>query len=1575
MTQDYIISLILFVAFSSPCLGMKVLEKSTDIPKWAEEGTKRDVSIAQGLGVWRGAAETVKRGNKAEKIVGNLDGKVAYLETATGGKALVNSGYIGHFKARYETPEFYIGTKDDAFIAVVQNNETVGLIARVAGDPATIFKGVDTYETLISNPVGKPKKLSKVSQEPTVKKIIDKSVWGALDKAEKTAKDIDTFETWEGQELLYKEKIEKGVALTDEAGIPIPFKSNLQKVGHIEIASPTGKAWKYKIVNTKETIRQFRKNLKSSKAVGVRLEEPAAPYTVHPTLGKDSTVFEREAYGTKKEADDAVLSVAKELEKRGSRVSDVRVSDRGTVRTVSESIAKYRDGFAQELFEKRRIDFKGKVLRKGREAQDLAQLWQVYRSPRIEKMSLIYRNDEGVILGHNMVTSGQLQYVAFKDAAQYLTGAQSTARRLGAAKIDIVHNHPGGNPRMSEHDMAFGQYMKKILEDQAGEFIVIDHGKFTKLVGTRKVGDKLGTYTPNPNSGRWIEKQTLRVSHPRQLAAFATEMNVPKGKIGLIYLGGNNTIQGWSIHDQGFFYRKPFHEVKKSILQQASAHDATRTAVIVENPYAFPSWTRDINKVGDFLIDIIRIDPKSGKAFSLRGAKKWAFKVPTETEEGEPIKSVRGRAVFEEQGEYKPTRSLKEYLNGLPETTVYKKKVEKGGKRATEMNDAPPSPEGFSMPTEGKGRQVFDLLQWKLQDRLNSLKKIQIAIEKDKKIQLTDDVNAYQTEEAYISKASSRIKEFEREHVDPLVETIDSAGYTLEDVEEFIYARHALEANERFKTINPDVENNTALSGMSNEEARGIVSRYGKDSKMQEIAKNIDSITGKTRKALVEGGLATAKEIEAWEKIYNFYVPLRREGKETALPKKGKGIDVGGKESKQRTTGSSQRRAVNILSNIIAQHEATLIRAEKAVVGRTLFGLVKENPNADLWEADAPELKPFLKQRKELDPETGLPVSLSEVVFGKDTLYKFKDNVLVVKIEGEEHTITLNEQNVHAQRIAKAMKNLGGDSSSAIINAMSTVNRYLAIMNTSANPEFLISNFFRDIQSAGYNINNTEAKGLKKKVFGDVKKAFLGARHGVRGNYDTEWARHYKEFEAGGGQTGWVDYYKNIESREKKLKQKFAALKPGTWPTTKRAIQGVFDFVSNENMAVENAIRLSIFVNLKDRIGTRKAISTAKNITVNFNRKGDAGQALNAFYLFYNASVQGNARLFQSLIKSPTARKLAYGTIAFAVVLDMANRAIGGEDDDGENRYDKIEPWIKEHNLIAMLPGGNYFKLPLPWGYNVLHVLGQVTGEAVDPNYKGKFSSIKSAGRLGSAILGSFNPMGSESTLLQIASPTAADPFVQWAENKKFSGVPIKPEQMPFDVPKPEYQMYWQNARTPSKWATRQLNNLTGGDEITPGLINLSPEIVDLFLDTALGGAGRFIDNTVSLPKTLTQEKIDVRKVPFVRRAFGQPSEYYTRSKFYDNLSEIRYAEKSTKHYRGTPQSRETKERYRKEQSFIMKGKNAKSRIAALNKRIKRITAGNLSKEGKRVRTEKHEMAIQKIMMQFNKRYLASPYN
>jgi hypothetical protein len=152
----------------------------------------------------------------------------------------------------------------------------------------------------------------------------------------------------------------------------------------------------------------------------------------------------------------------------------------------------------------------------------------------------------------------------------------------------------------------------------------------------------------------------------------------------------------------------------------------------------------------------------------------------------------------------------------------------------------------------------------------------------------------------------------------------------------------------------------------------------------------------------------------------------------------------------------------------------------------------------------------------------------------------------------------------------------------------------------------------------------------------------------------------------------------------------------------------------------------------------------------------------------------------------------------------------------------------------------------------------------------------------------SFNPLQS-ATLLQMISPTIVDPFAQIGENKTFFGSPLMPTGNPFaKFDKPDSQKYWDSARSSSKFIASHLNELTGGDTVSKGLIDISPETLDLVLDTFTGGAGRFFSDSALLGiDAVSGEETPLTKTPIIRRFVGSKSEYKVSGDYRKNSSHV----------------------------------------------------------------------------------------
>jgi len=944
--------------------------------------------------------------------------------------------------------------------------------------------------------------------------------------------------------------------------------------------------------------------------------------------------------------------------------------------------------------------------------------------------------------------------------------------------------------------------------------------------------------------------------------------------------------------------------------------------------------------------------------------------------------------------------------------------------------------ENFTIEEGSKTSRAWNYLVYKAQDKFIDLLNVQRAIELQTGRPIDEDLDAYLAEELFHGRVKSRVDRFEKENIRPLIDAIDESDYTWDEVEWFLYARHAPEANAALYKINkatpamvkeyeqdladayddatraaaqdkfrkavaarlkkkPELK---ALSGMSNEDAALAMETLrdkGDVKQLEAIAAQVDAMTAINRRIMVEEGLETQETIDTWEKAYNYYVPLKgwKDGpmNTTFFPKKGKGYDTGGKLNKRRLGRKSL--AANILANVVAQHQSTVILAEKARVGRTLLNLVQQHPNPDLWTANEVETV------KAIDKTTGL------VVTRVDPTYKLKDNVLRVKVDGKDFHITFNEEDPVAMQMARSIKNLSSEEMNAGFRMLLSLNRILSAVNTSFNPEFIVSNLARDLQTAMINLNATDAQNMKMAILKDVFKAHRGIRRFLElpSFKDPEsadfWREQFEEYRDLGGQVGWLDNYKDIQDLEDSLYGEMRDKSSGmiSWSTLRKAGK----YIEAENQAVENAVRLSAFMHAKAAgLSPRRAASLAKNLTVNFNRKGDLGSQLNAMYLFYNASIQGMAVMWKAA-KSPRVRKVMYGIVAFAATLEILNRMMAGEDDDGENRYDKIPKWVKERNMIIMMPERfraegpddfteHYLTIPLPYGYNMLHVMGQKLGGIIDYTgigNKKEWSPLEDSAAILSAALGSFNPIGTGPTPLQTILPTFLTPFAQISENVNWHGGPVRPTPSKYDpAPEPESQQYYRSVPKHAIALAEFLNKLGGGTKARPAPISaldISPETIQLVEDFFTGGAGRFVTNSIELGVMVQEGEVDFRKVPFARRFVGVTDERVVSERYYEIRTSIEYAVQEIKVASESVKLAATSEeridasnnrariikQYRHEARLDDALRDMEGKLKKLNARRKAVENSKRDDEWKEEQTEKIEDRKTKLQNRFNKRY------
>ena len=789
-------------------------------------------------------------------------------------------------------------------------------------------------------------------------------------------------------------------------------------------------------------------------------------------------------------------------------------------------------------------------------------------------------------------------------------------------------------------------------------------------------------------------------------------------------------------------------------------------------------------------------------------------------------------------------------------------------------------------------RKVTDPTRVKIQDRVLALKRIQQQIERETGIRIPESLDVYTAEALYHGKAGERLNDLRTGFVEPLIEKMRETGVDAKTLDDYLYARHAPERNAEILKIDPK---QPAGSGMTDAEAAQVMTRLRpQQTALTELSRMVDRLVKDTRDAMVRDGLIDRATADVWATKYPSYVPLR--GFETdedseAHARIGRGLDVRGKES-QAALGRRSK-SDSPLAYVIMQAEQGIIRGEKNRVARTLLRMVQTFTDPDIWQAAKAEI------RRRINPKTGMVES-----YAVPPAFSKADNLFAVKVGGKTTWIEINHEGV-----ARALRGASFGDSGGIARAAFRLARGYSMLVTSYSPEFVPTNWTRDLQTALINVGDIQAKpaGIRRQIIKDALsvKSIRGILSAMRDpNSSKEYAKWFEEFRHAGGKISFLalndiaEIKADIDSRLKAADRSRA----NPWELLKTFGRGV----DTLNTAVENSVRLSTYIALrKAGISQSKAAFVARELTVNFNRKGELSTWLNTAYLFFNASAQGTMRIAQGVVRSKSVRRAVMGLAVTGAVMEMMNAFLSPDDDDGEKVYDKIPDWIKERNLILMNPWGEgYAMIPMPYGFNVFYNAGQQMTAVM----RGKRKPLEAALTVAASAWDSFNPLGMAASFTQFVTPTLIDPFIQSDENLSWFGTPI----MPFKPPgshKPDAETYFRSVPDSAKAVAKWLNEFTGGNVGKPGLIDISPETIEHFTEFAGGGLGRFAVNLEqTVEKFIAGEEIEFPEIPFARRFYGsQMTSGALRGRFYEMWNEADAARYEIATLAKTGQSEELK--------------------------------------------------------------------
>lgn len=805
----------------------------------------------------------------------------------------------------------------------------------------------------------------------------------------------------------------------------------------------------------------------------------------------------------------------------------------------------------------------------------------------------------------------------------------------------------------------------------------------------------------------------------------------------------------------------------------------------------------------------------------------------------------------------------------------------------------------------------MDRLIYELQDKHVDLLRVQQAIEKTGQA-IDERFDARLAETNYHGRVDKRSTDFLKLEAGPLLKDMAAMGVTQNELGDYLLARHAPEANAQIARVNPNLPDggagkNSAGVLMTTRSANDYIANLpaARRDQLRLLAERVDAITRGTQRILIGEGLARQSAIDAWNATYQHYVPLHREDAEgdfSAHPQ-GRGFSVKGEASKRRT--GSTREVTNILTHVLMQRDAAIVRAEKNRVATSLYGLALSHPENDFWTTIRPNMgRAAIEQSlvamgvdaaavAAMDPAPTIRTvnkTTGQVQDTPNPFYKNLPNALVLKVDGEDRVILFNENNERAMRLVRSLKNqdriLAVDVSN---NIVARATRFMAAMSTQWNPVFGMVNLYRDVQGALVNLASTPLAGQQAKVLANLPQAIVGIARDIAGRERTAWSDLYQQFQDDGGKIGYRDMFADAASHAREVEAKLKRLADAGKLTPGRAAHAMLDLLDGFNTTLENSTRLAAYkVALDNGMSRPQAARLARELTVDFNRKGRAGREIGPLYAFFNAAVQGNARTLRTLA-SPKGAKIIAGGLALGVLQSLLLAAAGFDDDE-------ITEFEKAHALIIPLGGKSYMKLPLPLGLHVLPNTGRVITDLLRSG--GKNAGRKSGEAIGE-MLGAFNPVGGGNVLTGVGlettfAPSVLDPFFELRGNQDFAGRPIRRETFAGDT-RPHFDIGKEGTLRQAsgelyRGVAETLNTLSGGNAYKAGFVNAAPEDVRYVYGVVFGGVGREIEKTFNAATALARgEEVKPSQVPFGSRFHGEvDAEQVTRTRYFDTGRRIR---------------------------------------------------------------------------------------
>lgn len=508
-----------------------------------------------------------------------------------------------------------------------------------------------------------------------------------------------------------------------------------------------------------------------------------------------------------------------------------------------------------------------------------------------------------------------------------------------------------------------------------------------------------------------------------------------------------------------------------------------------------------------------------------------------------------------------------------------------------------------------------------------------------------------------------------------------------------------------------------------------------------------------------------------------------------------------------------------------------------------------------------------------------------------------QQHVVRVMRNGKEYAVYING-NPRAAQALNGMTNPDVSKSKAR-KAAQKVKNFMARAFTSRNPAFIISNSVRDVIWAGTAVAAKEdaeyTKQYTKNVTGVLAKFKLPIllRKFLNGTLDmnNEMERYFDEFLRNGGETGFTqvltveDYKKNIARFTKEAKNGVRI--------SKKAWRGLWNGIEFLNRSAEDITRFTVYMTSRQMgRSIERSVYDAKEITVNFNKKGSGemgAKYLNFFYIFFDATIQSLANFGKLMASHPGKMAAALGTFGMmGFLMPVINAALmaWGDDDDMEN-YWNLPEWVRRNNIVLFVPWTEkgFITIPLPhelrpfygMGENAMSALlgKQTTEDAIKKSLVG-FTGMLPIDFTANGATEAKTPIDLLIRTGVNLTPTSLQPVAQVFANVTHFGTPIYKDN-DFNKRYPSWTKAYKGTNSTLVAATKWLNELGGGNNVdSGGLLDWNPAVIEHLFESYLGGMGKTFNKMATTVSMIWDEEARIaRNIP-VASSFYQESDERT---------------------------------------------------------------------------------------------------